>query len=369
MQCCDPRLIRVESYETGYAYFTFIPCGKCYGCRCNSRAEWAVRMRYEMSDIRNKSAFFITLTYDDAHLPLVTENNRFLLDYLQCKPYADRDYSFCYLEKQHFSVWIKNCQEWLRNYTHDDSLMRYYLTGEYGDISHRCHGHSICIFPCNFHKQDIINMCKQTWEHGFCYVGDTMSAAACNYVAKHQVKDCCGNEFQQVFAPIFALSTRYRGGIGRTLCSDNDLYNRWLSSRITNEPCTIDQIQGQVVYKVSIPRFATRKWHPERFDDEELQVLQEKSIKNLKKFLLLNGANCEKVNNLVADTFRLCKYEQQHFAAVNNFSKQHDIAAALKQVCEPLRIEDEQRKQLYITKHKTAKIKQLVNNSINYNHY
>lgn len=370
MQCCDPRLLRIESPETGYAYFTFIPCLRCYGCRCNSRAEWAVRMRYELADIRNKSAFFVTLTYDDAHLPVLQESNRYLCDYLSILPYADRDYSFCYLEKHDFSVWIKRCQEWLRDKTcSDDALMRYYLTGEYGDISHRCHGHSIVVFPCELHKQDVINMCKDTWEHGLCYVGDTMSAAACNYVAKHQVKDCCGNEFQQTFAPIFALSSRYQGGIGRTLVEDSEVYLNWLRSKVTDEPCAIDQIQGQVIYKVSIPRFAIRRWHPEVLNDAELETLQEKSIKNLKKFMFENGCNSEKLSTLDASTFRLSKYESQHWASINNFVRQHDIAEALKEICAPLKIEDERRKRLYIDKHKFAKVKQLAFNSINYNHY
>ena len=32
-----------------------------------------------------------------------------------------------------------------------------------------------------------------------------ISAAARNYVAKHQVKDCCGTEFQNMVSPILHL--------------------------------------------------------------------------------------------------------------------------------------------------------------------
>lgn len=43
------------------------PCGRCVHCRINKREEWTTRMRHEQS-YWSKSAF-ITLTYDDEHLP------------------------------------------------------------------------------------------------------------------------------------------------------------------------------------------------------------------------------------------------------------------------------------------------------------
>ena len=92
-----------------------------------------------------------------------------------------------------------------------------------GDISNRAHMHLIVWFSKELHKMDLTNAAKFLWPYGIMYVQSHLSAAARNYVAKHQVKDCCGTEFQNMVAPIFALSSRYKGGIGRIMKQD---YNK-----------------------------------------------------------------------------------------------------------------------------------------------
>ena len=44
-----------------------LPCGKCLPCRLNHAKEWAVRCVLESLDY--ESNYFLTLTYDDDHLP------------------------------------------------------------------------------------------------------------------------------------------------------------------------------------------------------------------------------------------------------------------------------------------------------------
>jgi len=46
-----------------------LPCGKCYECRRDHVKAWAVRGHYEM--LQYQSSLFLTLTYDDAHLPFM----------------------------------------------------------------------------------------------------------------------------------------------------------------------------------------------------------------------------------------------------------------------------------------------------------
>lgn len=45
----------------------FLPCGRCVGCRLERSRQWAVRIMHEaqMYDVSS----FVTLTYDDKHLP------------------------------------------------------------------------------------------------------------------------------------------------------------------------------------------------------------------------------------------------------------------------------------------------------------
>ena len=80
MQCANPKVFRVRTDYLRREYTVFIPCGKCYACECSSRAEWALRMKYEFRDKRNTSAYFLTLTYDDEHLPCVGYNVHKILD-------------------------------------------------------------------------------------------------------------------------------------------------------------------------------------------------------------------------------------------------------------------------------------------------
>lgn len=45
---------------------THVPCGKCIECEQRRANEWAFRV---MLEAKNKDSFFLTLTYDDEHLP------------------------------------------------------------------------------------------------------------------------------------------------------------------------------------------------------------------------------------------------------------------------------------------------------------
>ena len=44
-----------------------VPCGHCLGCRADQAREWSIRMMHETQ--MHESAWFVTLTYDDANLP------------------------------------------------------------------------------------------------------------------------------------------------------------------------------------------------------------------------------------------------------------------------------------------------------------
>ena len=44
-----------------------VPCGKCIGCKLDKARSWAIRCVHEASLYEDNA--FITLTYDDSHLP------------------------------------------------------------------------------------------------------------------------------------------------------------------------------------------------------------------------------------------------------------------------------------------------------------
>lgn len=93
-----------------------LPCGQCLNCRVNRRRMWTARILLESAFHVRKS--FITLTYDDKHVPRSPESG------LQI------------LRKQDLQLFWKR----LRKQGHQ---LRYYACGEYGRKTWRPHYHAI----------------------------------------------------------------------------------------------------------------------------------------------------------------------------------------------------------------------------------
>lgn len=99
--------------KAGHTYSKLqLPCGQCVGCRLERSRQWAMRCVHESK--MHKENSFVTLTYDDEHLP-----NE--------------------LKKEHFQKFIKRLR-W-----HKNEPLRYYMCGEYGTETKRPHYHS-CMF-------------------------------------------------------------------------------------------------------------------------------------------------------------------------------------------------------------------------------
>lgn len=99
-----------------------IPCNHCVGCRLEEARQWKERVVLESKNYPPEQRLFITLTYDDEHLPLNNEG----------EPVVNDDY------KQ----FIKN----IRNHYGYKSF-RYFGCAEYGTIGHRPHFHIILFGP------------------------------------------------------------------------------------------------------------------------------------------------------------------------------------------------------------------------------
>lgn len=106
----------------------FLPCGRCAMCRLERSRQWAVRCMHEAR--MHDASMFITLTYDDAHLPV--DRSLKYSDYVafmkRLRKYASR------IAKSDVSV-SKN--------------VRFYMVGEYGGLTGRPHFHAL-IFGLDF---------------------------------------------------------------------------------------------------------------------------------------------------------------------------------------------------------------------------
>lgn len=141
-----------------------LPCGKCDGCRLESSRQWAVRCMHErqLHDVNS----FVTLTYDDGHLP--------------------RDGSLRYRDWQLFAKRLR------KRY----GSFRFFMCGEYGDVNWRPHYHA-CLFGIGFSDRKLLSDgvnklytsegLSDVWGLGHCSIGDvTFESAA--YVARYTLK-------------------------------------------------------------------------------------------------------------------------------------------------------------------------------------
>ena len=87
-----------------------VGCGQCIHCRANRRREWVLRILLELE--KHEFNTFLTLTYDDVHLP------------------ADQS-----LKTEHLTNFFKRLRYKV------DYPIRYYAVGEYGEETERPHYH------------------------------------------------------------------------------------------------------------------------------------------------------------------------------------------------------------------------------------
>ena len=63
-----PLLFSARTVDSGSEIPLLVPCGQCVGCRLERSRQWAMRIMDEAQ--MHKENSFVTLTYDDAHLPV-----------------------------------------------------------------------------------------------------------------------------------------------------------------------------------------------------------------------------------------------------------------------------------------------------------
>lgn len=158
-----------------------IPCGRCHGCRLERSRQWAIRCVHEAS-LHEENAF-ITLTYDDAHLP------------------SDGS-----LNKKHFQDFMKKYRRKL-----EPKKIRFYHCGEYGEELGRPHYHAL-IFGHDFEDKELYTEKKgnrlyiseklnNIWENGACLIGEvTFDSAA--YVARYIMKKITGDKAEEHYKTI-----------------------------------------------------------------------------------------------------------------------------------------------------------------------
>lgn len=110
-----------------------LPCGQCIQCRLNYSRDWAIRCSLEAE--RHEFNYFVTLTYDDYHLPEC-----------ECVDYNGDVYDST-LRRRDVQLFLKSLREWERTVNNNTGIKVFYC-GEYGTLNSRPHYH-LCLFGCS----------------------------------------------------------------------------------------------------------------------------------------------------------------------------------------------------------------------------
>lgn len=116
-----------------------IPCGQCIGCRIRQREDWTTRIELEARNYPKEEVWFITLTYDDDHVPGMIVKTGEILRKVQYtwKPGEKRPSSVQILLYEDIQKFLKRLRKAYRG------KLRYFVAGEYGEQTARPHYHMI----------------------------------------------------------------------------------------------------------------------------------------------------------------------------------------------------------------------------------
>ena len=116
-----------------------IPCGQCIGCRIRQREDWTTRIELEARDYPKEQVWFITLTYDDDHVPGMIIKTGEIMRKVQYtwKPGEKRPSSVQILLYEDIQKFLKRLRK------ANKGKLRYFVAGEYGEQTARPHYHMI----------------------------------------------------------------------------------------------------------------------------------------------------------------------------------------------------------------------------------
>lgn len=249
-----------------------VPCGSCNYCKLKKAKLWAARCTLESTNW--KYNYFITLTYDDEHLPLVD----------------NYDHKLGSLEKRSNLV-VRDLQLFFKRFRKLGYKLKYLASGEYGTQTERAHYHLIVFtdrpLQLKYYKlnenQDILftsETISKLWPYGFNVVAEFTPATAA-YVARYTLKKQLKQKYsfqKQNYKQEFLLCSR---GIGFSNILNNIKHiadNKYISYSFQNN-----------VQYMQVWNYAIKKLEELGYEKEALELIS---------FYRAKAARVNKVNNI-----------------------------------------------------------------------
>lgn len=253
-----------------------ISCGQCIGCRLERSRQWAIRCTHEASLYDNNC--FITLTYNDEHLP----------------PNGT-------LVKEHFQKFMKRLRR-----AYPNERVRYYMCGEYGERFQRPHYHA-CLFNFDFRDKEyfkrspsgeklyVSQSLDRLWSDpcskkllGFTSIGNvTFDSAA--YVARYVTKKVTGEKSFHHYNEIdYSTGEILSSRIPEYNCMSRrpGIAKEWFTKYLTD------------VYPGDFVVLRDKKLRPPKYYDSQYELLYPTEMEELKYQRTRNAAKHSANNTL-----------------------------------------------------------------------
>ena len=284
-----------EDHKTGFDPVKIsTQCGKCPACRKVKANDWFVRSYFEFKN-NERPSYFITLDFDDDHLPR-----------WKGKPCFDSDI-------------IKKFLKRLRN---EIGSFRYLYVTEFGGLLKRPHYH-LMLTPDNIFltKIDIMKLVFSKWKCGHHTDIETIDSvcgnklAALQYITSYTTKDITldYNDYDNTeeFIPArFRSRVQASKGFGLQALRDGDIT---LEMILENKPVTIPCGKNGQLVNFAIPHYYEFKigydsvWHPKEMKQEhiknELGVKIQQANHNARYVYLIRNFFSSRLNGLDSGEF------------------------------------------------------------------
>lgn len=180
-----------------------IPCGQCKACRINKSKVWAVRCCLEAQ--YHGSSLFLTLTYDDDHLPVYSySTEEVVTDILtgECEIVDESLHVSHPLQFDDLQLFLKRLRKALAKMNYPK--IRFFGCGEYGSLRNRPHYHLLVfgmfmprdavLHSRNFRGDGIYKSAwlQDIWGKGFVSIGEANYQTAA-YIARYCTKKLTGH--------------------------------------------------------------------------------------------------------------------------------------------------------------------------------
>lgn len=213
MACINPLEFKVKDFIGQYKNIT-VPCGHCLNCMIKKQSQIEFLAKKELIDNyqAGKSASFVTLTYDDNHLPL-NENG------------------FSTLKREDVQLFLKRMRRNM-DYHHRKKDFKVLYCGEYGDGSHStsktgistCRPHYHIIF-IGLSPTDVSFYTKKLWKFGICDIGP-LGAGGIRYIIKYMTKCTPDKDVKQLREVADVQSPFFYHSIG--------MAKNWINRNLSN---------------------------------------------------------------------------------------------------------------------------------------